>query len=112
MPLHPIHFTTSYLPDPVNEDSLLSACPRYVDGVHLVYQWIPPQQPQALGLLSGRVDTSHRAAAQAWARHRAIRVTKLEPTLSGDYSCTVSTYEDEDTRTAPLLVWGKSRVCD
>ncbi|XP_047741101.1 uncharacterized protein LOC108675241 isoform X2 [Hyalella azteca] len=78
---------------------------RYVDMVHLVYQWIPPQKPQALGLLSDRVDTSYKAAREWWAEYRAIRITKLDPTLSGDYSCTVSTYEDEDTSTAPLLVW-------
>ncbi|KAF2364435.1 Immunoglobulin-like domain [Trinorchestia longiramus] len=77
----------------------------YVDTVHLVYQWIPPQKPQALGLLSERVDTAYKAASESWSRHRAIRITKLDPTLSGDYSCTVSTYEDEDTRTSPLLVW-------
>ncbi|KAK8378557.1 hypothetical protein O3P69_011215 [Scylla paramamosain] len=77
----------------------------YVDKIHLVYQWIPPRHPQALGVLAGRVDTTYRASHDPLAAHRALRIPRPHPALSGQYSCTVSTFEDEDTRTAPLLVW-------
>lgn len=81
----------------------------YVDSNHLVYQWIPPRRPQALGVLAGRVDTSYRASPHPWAAHRALYIPRPHPALSGRYSCTVSTFEDEDTRSASLLVWSTAR---
>ncbi|XP_069169337.1 uncharacterized protein [Procambarus clarkii] len=84
----------------------------YVDKIHLVYQWIPPLQPQALGVLSGRVNTTYEASRDPWAVHRALYIPNPDPTLSGQYSCTVSTFEDEDTRTAHLLVWKRAGYVD
>ncbi|XP_071537177.1 uncharacterized protein [Panulirus ornatus] len=84
----------------------------YVDKIHLVYQWIPPRRPQALGVLSGRVNTTYQASGDPWAAHRAIFIPRPDPTLSGHYSCTVSTFEDEDTRTAHLLVWTPARYVE
>ncbi|XP_071524417.1 uncharacterized protein [Panulirus ornatus] len=84
----------------------------YTCGCHTwctVHMWsshlIPPRRPQALGVLSGRVNTTYQASGDPWAAHRAIFIPRPDPTLSGHYSCTVSTFEDEDTRTAHLLVW-------
>ncbi|XP_042860375.1 uncharacterized protein LOC122246123 isoform X1 [Penaeus japonicus] len=84
----------------------------YVDGVHLVYQWIPPRLPQALGVLNGRVNTTYEASQDAWAKYRALYIPNPDPSLSGQYSCTVSTFEDEDTRSANLLVWAPARYVD
>ncbi|KAG0727094.1 hypothetical protein GWK47_035362 [Chionoecetes opilio] len=86
----------------------MDLCPparRYVDKVHLVYQWIPPRLPQALGVLAGRVNTTFRVSSDPWAAHRALYIPRPHPVLSGQYSCTVSTFEDEDTRVAHFLVW-------
>ncbi|XP_064122175.1 uncharacterized protein LOC135226489 isoform X1 [Macrobrachium nipponense] len=83
-----------------------------VDSVHLVYQWIPPLKPQALGTLSGRVNTSYEASIYPWAKHRAIHIPRPDPSLSGKYSCTVSTFEDEDTRESDMLVWTPAKVLD
>ncbi|KAG7161448.1 hypothetical protein Hamer_G021110, partial [Homarus americanus] len=84
-------------------------CSTYVDKIHLVYQWIPPLRPQALGVLSGRVNTTYEASRDPWAVHRALYIPHPDPSLSGQYSCSVSTFEDEDTRTAHLLVWRPAR---
>ncbi|CAL4122517.1 unnamed protein product, partial [Meganyctiphanes norvegica] len=77
----------------------------YVDGVQLVYQWIPPRAPQSLGILKGRIDTSYTAADDPWNKHRAILIQNPTPELSGRYSCAVSTFEEEDTRSADMLIW-------
>ncbi|KAK4306135.1 hypothetical protein Pmani_022023 [Petrolisthes manimaculis] len=84
----------------------------YLDKIHLVYQWIPPLQPQALGVLSGRVNTSYRASRDPLAMHRALYIPRPDPALTGQYSCSVSTFEDEDTRSAPLLVWTPAQYVD
>ncbi|XP_066939244.1 uncharacterized protein [Macrobrachium rosenbergii] len=81
----------------------------YLDAVHLVYQWIPPIQPQALGVLSGLVNTSYRASKEPWEAFRALYIPHPQPELSGRYSCVVSTFEDEDMRSADLLVWAAAR---
>ncbi|CAL4151438.1 unnamed protein product, partial [Meganyctiphanes norvegica] len=46
----------------------------YKDGVHLVYQWIPPMTPQALGVLKDRVDLLYQASAEPWSKHRAVYI--------------------------------------
>ncbi|XP_064093711.1 uncharacterized protein LOC135206253 [Macrobrachium nipponense] len=84
----------------------------YIDGVHLVYQWIPPGVPQAAGVLNGRVNTTFRASSEPWEAHRAIYIPYPDSTLSGRYSCTVSTFEDEDTSSAPMLVWTPAKHVD
>ncbi|KAK8378495.1 hypothetical protein O3P69_011190 [Scylla paramamosain] len=75
----------------------------------LVYQWIPPRRPQALGALAGRVDPSFRASPHPWSAHRALYVPSPQPALSGLLSCAVSTFGGEDSRSAPLLVWSKPK---
>ncbi|KAK3871791.1 hypothetical protein Pcinc_023078, partial [Petrolisthes cinctipes] len=84
----------------------------YLDKIHLVYQWIPPLRPQALGVLSGRVNISYSASRDPWAMHRALYIPRPDPALTGQYSCSVSTFEDEDTRSAPLLVWTPAQYVD
>lgn len=81
-----------------------------MDEVQLVYQWIPPRVPQALGVLAGRINTTFRVSGDPWAAHRALYIPRPHPVLSGQYSCTVSTFEDEDTRSGHLLVWSESVV--
>ena len=70
-----------------------------------MYQWIVSRRPQALGLLKGRVDTTYRATDQPLSMYRAIRLTRLDVFLSGEYKCIVSTYDDEDIRVSHMLVW-------
>ncbi|XP_050692320.1 uncharacterized protein LOC126983566 [Eriocheir sinensis] len=80
----------------------------YIDNLP-VYQWIPPGRPQAMGVLAGRVDPSYRASPHPWDAHRALYIPRPLPALSGRYTCTVSTFENEHTRSAPLLVWREAR---
>ncbi|XP_041982925.1 uncharacterized protein LOC121735980 [Aricia agestis] len=75
----------------------------------LVYQWIPPLRPQAVGLLKGRVDLNHTASADPLQRHRAVLVRRAAPELSGRYTCVVSTHTAEDRQTRPMLVYSVPR---
>ncbi|XP_050687489.1 uncharacterized protein LOC126980993 [Eriocheir sinensis] len=81
----------------------------YVDEVKLVYQWIPPREPMALGMLAGRINTTYKVSKDPWTAHRALYIPRPHPVMSGQYSCTVSTFEDEDTESAHFLVWKAPR---
>ncbi|XP_052756172.1 uncharacterized protein LOC113510245 isoform X1 [Galleria mellonella] len=76
----------------------------------LVYQWIPPMQPQVIGLLKGKVDMGFRISDEPLQAYRAIKILKPTTDLSGNYTCVVSTFMEEDRRTKPMLVYspGKS----
>lgn len=75
--------------------------------VRPVYQWIPGQKPQDLGILKGRVDLLYRASSDPIKMHRALRIVKLNTDISGDYTCVVSTFSGEESKTKQMIVFGK-----
>ncbi|XP_060800751.1 uncharacterized protein LOC106140913 [Amyelois transitella] len=70
-----------------------------------VYQWIPSQKPQDLGILRGRVDLTYRASNDPLKMHRALRIIKPDTEISGEYTCVVSTFMEEDSRTKQMIVF-------
>ncbi|XP_041973338.1 uncharacterized protein LOC121729022 [Aricia agestis] len=79
---------------------------------HLVYQWIPPNPPQALGILRDKLDLSYKASNNPHTWHRALRVRSPEPELTGNYTCVVSTFLAEDERTRPMTIFVPERRFD
>ncbi|XP_075974687.1 uncharacterized protein LOC142975615 [Anticarsia gemmatalis] len=76
----------------------------------LVYQWIPPRQPQVIGLLKGKVDMTFKISEEPLQAYRAIKILNPSTHLSGNYTCVVSTFLEEDRQTRSMLVYspGKS----
>lgn len=72
-----------------------------------VYQWIATQKPQDMGILRGRVDLLYRASSDPLKMHRALRIVKPNTDISGDYTCVVSTFMEEDSKTKQMIVFGK-----
>ncbi|KAL7647366.1 UNVERIFIED_CONTAM: hypothetical protein RMT77_000962 [Armadillidium vulgare] len=70
-----------------------------------VYQWIPPNKPQDLGILKGRLDLSHTVSPNSWAQHRALAILNPTTELSGEYSCSVSSFKAEDIKRKNLVVY-------
>ncbi|XP_063374843.1 uncharacterized protein LOC134662518 [Cydia amplana] len=70
-----------------------------------VYQWIPSQKPQDLGILRSRVDLTYKASNDPLKMHRALRIVKPNTDISGDYTCVVSTFMAEDQRTKQMIVF-------
>ncbi|KAJ0179576.1 hypothetical protein K1T71_005288 [Dendrolimus kikuchii] len=70
-----------------------------------VYQWIVSQKPQDMGILRGRVDLTYRASNDPLKLHRALRIVKPNTDISGDYTCVVSTFMEEDSRTKQMIVF-------
>ncbi|XP_026500990.2 uncharacterized protein LOC113404335 [Vanessa tameamea] len=75
----------------------------------LVYQWIPPLNPQVVGLLKGRVDLNFRISDEPLQAYRAIKIMKPTTDLSGIYTCVVSTFMEEDRRTRPMLIYSPGK---
>ncbi|GAB6028138.1 hypothetical protein CHUAL_002352 [Chamberlinius hualienensis] len=70
-----------------------------------VYQWIPPQKPQALGPLSHRLDLDYQASEDNYTMHRALKIIQPTYELSGDYRCQVSSFEGEDDKWGTFVIY-------
>lgn len=73
----------------------------------IVYKWIPPQKPQALGHFKQKVDINYTITDDPKTAHRAIKI--LNPTTrdAGEYKCFISTFTDEDFSARNMTVFGK-----
>lgn len=72
----------------------------------VVYQWIPPQEPQGLGILRDKLDIGFKATSDPKTVHRALKISKPTTELAGDYKCFVSTFADEDFLSKKLIIFG------
>lgn len=79
------------------------------DGPAPVYQWIPPQRPQELGVLRGRLDLTYQATKSSESRHRALYIRNPTTDLSGEWKCLVSTFDDEDFMTKKMVVYAHEK---
>ena len=72
----------------------------------LVYQWIPPLQPVALGKLKHRLDLNYKANDDPKGVHRAMKILNPSVDIAGEYKCSVSTIADEDFSVRTMIVFG------
>ncbi|XP_014358184.2 uncharacterized protein LOC106710605 [Papilio machaon] len=77
----------------------------YNDRSQPVYQWIPPQKPQALGLLKNKLDLTYKVSQNPYMQHRALRILQPGTELTGNYTCVVSTFLAEDEKTRPMTIF-------
>ncbi|XP_026326506.1 uncharacterized protein LOC113235130 isoform X2 [Hyposmocoma kahamanoa] len=77
-----------------------------------VYQWIPPQKPQALGLLKNKLDLTYKVSRNPYTQHRALRILSPGTELTGNYTCVISTFLAEDERTKPMTIFVPERRFD
>ncbi|XP_059488405.1 uncharacterized protein LOC132204137 [Neocloeon triangulifer] len=69
-----------------------------------VYQWIPAHgRPQGLGLLKGRLDLNYGTRNERGSA--GIRIVGATTELTGDYKCSISTYDGEDFMIKPMIVF-------
>lgn len=72
----------------------------------LVYQWVPPKQPQSLGILKNRLDLLHKASGDPNTVYRALKIKNPTTDIAGEYKCYVSTLVDEDFIAKTMIVFG------
>ncbi|XP_018324768.1 uncharacterized protein LOC108736721 [Agrilus planipennis] len=104
----PVVLDCDYTWDDLKDDGLVVKW-FFNNGRTPIYQWITNKKPQALGILKGRLNLEYSASQNQNSKHRALHITKPAPELSGDYTCSVSSFNDEDSRTKSMLVFVPGR---
>ncbi|XP_065334292.1 uncharacterized protein LOC135935697 isoform X2 [Cloeon dipterum] len=74
-----------------------------------VYQWIPGKKPQDLGILKGRLNLEYQASSHPSQAHRALQIISATSELSGEYKCSVSTFNDEDFMVKRMLIFAPEK---
>lgn len=75
-----------------------------------VYQWAYGYKPQASGQLSGRVNLEYRASKEEIKVNRSIHIINPTYDLSGNYRCQVATFQNEESRSKNMTIYGKFKL--
>lgn len=70
-----------------------------------VYQWIHSKKPQGLGVLHGKLNLEYRISDDNATMYRALQIINPTTELSGEYKCTVSTFNDERSQTRKMIIY-------
>ena len=73
----------------------------------LVYQWIPPRLPTALGLLKNRIKKNFTVSDDPIKKYRGVAVTKAMLNFSGEYTCSVQSFQSSDKKSSFLQIIGE-----
>jgi hypothetical protein len=79
----------------------------YFNNQDQVYQWIPNQRPQDLGILKGKLNLDYQASPDAYKMYRALQIYQPHTNLSGRYLCKVSTLLNDAYKSGVMLVYCK-----
>ena len=74
-----------------------------------IYQWIPPSHPQGLGKFKGFIDLDFEISRDPYTRHRALFILNPTVEMSGEYTCKISTVENEVSLTSRMTVYAQPR---
>lgn len=74
----------------------------------MVYQWIHKRMPLATELVKRYVDLTYRASNNSCTEYRAMKLNNPGIELSGDYKCVISTFDDEKTANASMVIYSES----
>lgn len=75
-----------------------------------VYQWIPPKKPAAIMFMKNRADPTFEAAADSMHRYRALSIIRPIWNMTGEFTCSVQTFQSSDKRSARLQIIGGCRL--
>jgi hypothetical protein len=73
----------------------------------LVYQWIPPRLPTALSLLKNRIKKNFTVSEDPIKKYRGLTVMKPMLNFSGEYTCSVQTFQSSDKKSSFLQIIGE-----
>ncbi|KAG4080615.1 hypothetical protein HA402_006216 [Bradysia odoriphaga] len=72
----------------------------------LIYQWISLAQPRFYvnSMIRNHIDANYTASEHMHHKHRALAITKPILSMTGNYTCSVGTFESEDKRSRHLQI--------
>ncbi|XP_044729275.1 uncharacterized protein LOC123292627 [Chrysoperla carnea] len=79
----------------------------FFDDTQQIYQWIPKNKPQDSGLLKGKIDLKYKASNDSNKMYRALHIKDVNPQLTGNYTCVVSTFDDEVRESKRMVIFDK-----
>lgn len=74
-----------------------------------IFQWIPPSKPQGVGMMKGRINLDYEHSPDPYDRHRALFMHWPTTEMTGDYTCKVSTLQNDVTGTKRMTVFEPPR---
>ncbi|XP_074027955.1 uncharacterized protein isoform X2 [Leptinotarsa decemlineata] len=83
----------------------------YNGEIEQIYQWIPGNH-QGFGMnrLKNRLDLKYSVSNDTNTKYRALRITNITQDLSGNYTCKVSSFDSEDSRTKQLIIYSPAKT--
>lgn len=70
-----------------------------------IYQWIPvTSKPVAFASFKGHIDLDYTVSDDRLQKHRALKLINPAANFTGNYSCSVQTFEENETKMAHLQV--------
>lgn len=81
----------------------------YNGEIQQIYQWIPESGSHgyASGKLKDNIDLGYKASNDKNFMYRALRIKDITPDMSGNYTCKVSSDENEVKETKQLIIYSK-----
>lgn len=79
----------------------------YYNNYELMYQWIYGSKPQAIESAAKYIDLDYKASDDPNTMYRAMKLSKPNIDLSGDYTCQISTFQDEEEAKGKMIVYCK-----
>jgi hypothetical protein len=115
-----LNVPSTYIIEPTNKSPLILDCEYNIDvdkefhGFVLkwmfnnapMYQWIPPRPPKQFSAFKNSVNVTYEASPDHSQKHRAVYISKPTWNLTGQYSCSVSTFKSSDKKSASLQIIG------
>lgn len=79
----------------------------YFNTDQLVYQWIYGRYPLADEPAVKYIDLAYKTSDDPYTGYRAMKLNKPGVDLTGEYTCVISTFADERTANASMIVYCK-----
>ncbi|XP_076672626.1 uncharacterized protein LOC143371386 [Andrena cerasifolii] len=77
---------------------------KWYHNMDQIYQWIPPMPPQDVGAINGFAEYPEQNLKHPNSRS-IIHLTVVTVEMSGEYTCTISTFQEEDLRRTRMIVY-------
>ncbi|XP_012280756.1 uncharacterized protein LOC105699911 isoform X2 [Orussus abietinus] len=78
----------------------------------LVFQWIHGSKPLASEIVAKYIDLDYKASNDSGTMYRAMKLNNPDTKLTGEYTCVISTFTDEQTSSKLMVVFSPEEKFD
>ncbi|XP_033336888.2 uncharacterized protein LOC117226538 [Megalopta genalis] len=81
---------------------------KWYHNMDQVYQWIPPMLPQDVGVIDGFAEYPGNNLRHPTSQS-IIHLKTVTVDMSGEYTCSVSTFQEEDSKRSQMIVYAPEK---